>query len=123
FEDLQRPYRRLARVLLRQGRAEEAFLTLDATRARYLRDLRASNRLRATLDAPRLARADSLSEALLGARYARHQPGLALADQIDLDAQIIRLQREMEDVIGFAPAPTDTLSVNGLQTALAQRGQ
>lgn len=123
WESMQEPYRHLTRVLLRQGRPAEAFLVLDETRARYLRDLRAAARLRATLDAHAAARFDSLNEALDDVRLALADATLSIAEQTELNAREVTLRRQIDALTGITEAPADTLTLEAVQQALRPRGQ
>src|SRR5690606_26140467 len=92
----QVPHLRLTRVLLRQGQAAEAFLTLDETRARYLRDLRSSARLRAQLGVAEAARLDSLSTALDSVRASLGGDALDVAARSALEARELALQQRID---------------------------
>ena len=68
FAVAQTPHRGLVRVLVRQGKAAEAFAVLDGARARTLRDMRARSGGRLT--SARRARVDSLLAAVHTERIA-----------------------------------------------------
>lgn len=124
WELTQEPYLHLTRVLLQQGRAAEAFLTLDETRARYLRDLRASAQLHRRLDASARLRLDSLTSAQQAARYRLGQRQLATPERTRLELQVVETQRAIEALTGrYANASRDTLSLDALQRILRDRGQ
>lgn len=124
WERTQEPYSHLTRVLLRQHRPAEAFLTLDATRARYLLDLRDAARLRATLDLRAAARLDSLTSALNDVRYALRDPSsLPMPERADLEMSQVTLQQQVDAVTGIAEAEKDALTLEAVQRALRPRGQ
>jgi CHAT domain-containing protein/tetratricopeptide (TPR) repeat protein len=123
WETVQEPYLHLTRVLLRQGRAAEAFLVLDETRARYLRDLRTSARLRERLGAVESERLDGLFEALDDVRYQLGDPALPLAAQADLQAQETILQREVDALVNDPGQDAGPVTLEAVQDALRPRGQ
>ena len=119
FAVMQTPYRGLVRVLLAQGLVEDAFVMLDGTRARYLRDLRQQLHVRGTLTDSTRQRADSLATALSDARLRALQleEGEAAAR-----SAISKLQSELESITG-PPLPSPTLRVPALQARLRAEGQ
>ena len=123
WEEKQKPYHELTRVLLRQGRPDEAFLLLDETRARYLRDLRASSQLRARLSAVDAERLDSLFETLDDVRFRLSDQTLSLADRVELDAQEVTLQQQADSLTGAARNDVEPVSLVDIQRALQPRGQ
>jgi len=123
WERNQKPYLHLTRVLLRQGRAAEAFLVLDATRARYLRDLRTATHLRTILDADATERLDSLTHALADVRRSLADSTLSLVEETRLKHEEIALQRQADALSGIAEASEDSLTLADVQRALHRRGQ
>ena len=118
FGSWQRPYRALVRVLLAQGRPEAAFLVLGRTRARHLRELR--------LQAWQLADAgrapvDSLRRELDRVReQLRTAP--AGPDVRALHNRETSLEVQLATAVNLDASP-DTLSLEALRDALAQRDQ
>jgi CHAT domain-containing protein len=123
WETTQEPYLHLTRVLLRQGRAAEAFLVLDATRARHLRDLRTAARLRETLDVHAAGRLDSLTTALDDVRHDLGDPALPLVERTTLEAQEVTLRQEVDALIGVHELAADSLTLEAVQNGLQARGQ
>ncbi len=117
------PYRNLIRLLLREGRAEEAFLRLDETRARYMQDLRFANRLRPMLDADRTEQLDSLEEAQDEARFESLDPEISSARHSELTREIIEIDEEANRLMGFEPVLPAPLSMGALQNVLRSRDQ
>ncbi len=123
FADLQMPYRSLVRLLLRQGRTAEAFVVLDGTRARHLRDLRSLSQRQGTLSTAARARLDRVAEQQQQAHATLARPGLSAARRSALNGRVIALQREVERVSGFEPAQPEPLRMGALQATLRTRGQ
>ena len=123
WEETQEPYLHLTRVLLRQGRAEEAFTALDATRARYLRDRRKLARLRSQLDTTTIAQLDSLATQLRETRYQLGGGNLTPKRFSVLNQNVITLAGEIEALTGFYETDPDSLDVPALQRTLGRRGQ
>ena len=119
----QEPYHHLVRVLLRQGRTAEAFQALDATRARYLRDLRTTSQLRTNLDVDTAARLDSLSHSLDEVRQALQRGSLPIEDRSALETQEVMLQQAMDEIRGVPDQEPAPLSLEAIQRALRPRGQ
>lgn len=120
-EQTARPYARMAALLARQGHADEAFKTLDASRARRLFDLRASLRARRSLSAGERQRVDSLLDALDGVRLAI--PNASPADRAGLDAEATRLQRLVAAETRLNLDPPPPLDLGTLVDTLGQRQQ
>jgi len=123
FVNLQGPYRALVRLLLLQGRGREAFVVLDNTRARYLRDLQALSERQSDLSLDAQARVDSLAFRLRAVRRSGADLRLlpdrrsALAREgMELEAQIVRES-------GYAPSRPPALDIPTLQRALRDRHQ
>jgi len=117
FAASQTPYRGLARLLARQGRARDAMVVLDQSRARHLRDLRAQVALRDRLDADGRRHVDSLLTAIEEQRLRRlRQPGA------DVALQISRLQTELRDAMAIDQT-TPELDLGALQRTLAAGGR
>lgn len=116
------PYLALIRVLVKQGRVQDALMVFDEMQARYLRDLRSA--ATQTRDLPPMVRTrlDSLTTLLHNARLQHSEPSLPLEERMALQATISRLQREREALAGgsnnYRP-----LSIARLQESLAERGQ
>ncbi|NNF58057.1 MAG: CHAT domain-containing protein [Rhodothermaceae bacterium] len=123
WESAQKPYRHLTRVLLKQGRPAEAFAALDATRARYLRDLRRLASLQNRLDLADRVRLDSLNEHLYEVRYALGARDLPIARRSELNGELLALQRQIEALMEFAETDPDSLDVSALQRSLADNNQ
>lgn len=118
FAASQVPYRGLARLLAHQGRVEEAFVILDQSRARHLRDLRAHLALRDPLAMGGGAALDSLLTQIEEAR-------LALMRSSDVDAQaaatvrLSQLQASLQRATGVASVDP-VFSVDALQESLRE---
>ena len=123
FEEYQTPYRRLVRSLLHQGKATEAFIQLDAVRARYLRDLRTSAALRRTLGPEQQQAIAELNERLREERAVLSDPSIPTADRARHEHAATKLQAEIEALTGARPAPPRPLDIPSLQAALARREQ
>ncbi|MDX1532123.1 MAG: CHAT domain-containing tetratricopeptide repeat protein, partial [Rhodothermales bacterium] len=118
FAEWQGPYRHLIGLLLRQGHAEEAFLLLDRTRARYLRDLRRLSRsLDGITDAERerLRLIQDRTEAL---RDSLLREDLAPAERYRLRARLTELEASRPSLSG-PPPPEPRLE--DVQRALGDR--
>ena len=123
WETAQEPYRHLTRILLKQGRAADAFVALDATRARYLRDLRALARLREELDEGARYRLDSLNARLRAVRYelGNEEPGLARRSL--LNQQAFELQQAIQSLAGFSNPDAYSLDLSALHRRLEHEHQ
>lgn len=121
FANWQGSHRRLVGLLLRQGRTEEAFLTLDATRARYLRDLRRTGHLRSEAGAEERARLDSLDAQVAALRSALFETAEEGSQRLRLQAHLTELEAERGQLFHADEGPAPTLAE--LQRALAPRGQ
>ena len=107
-------------LLLRQGRHEEAFLTLDAARARVLRDLR--HRRFGTRSPETQPVADSLAALLADLHGALTRPGLSPEEVARLRSRVNEVERARTALYGERTAGDD-ITVGRLQAALARRDQ
>ena len=121
FADDQSAYRNLIELLVVDGRYEEAFLILDETRARYLRDLRDANRLQESIDDETRTVLDSLQSIIDHARYELLEADVPLLEQEELRHQIVSAQREFERTLGFAPQAPDSLTLSEVRETLGRR--
>ena len=122
FATMQKPYRGLVRVRLAQGRVRDAFLVLDRTRARYLRDLRQHEQVRRGLAPERRAEADSLRQLLLSSRRlafdATTAPERARQRRVTSE-----LQQQLEALTAGALPDVGPLDLGALQDTLASTGR
>ncbi len=123
FAGSMRPYRYLIRLLLREGRYEEAFLRLDETRARYLQDLRLTNRMRPRLNADLRKRIDSLETVQDDARYASLNPDISDADRATFFSEALDARMEANRLMGFTPTAPPALTLATVQRVLEERDQ
>ena len=123
FEQTQGPYRHLIKLLLRQERFEEAFLTLDNTRARHLQDLRLANQLRPLLNEQDRFLLDSLDGIQYDVRYELNALGISPTRHSELQAEALSVQEEINQLVGFTPVRAPGLSMGAIQEALERRGQ
>ncbi len=123
FETDQGPYRDLVRLMLRQGRLAEALATLDLTRARHLRDLRLSNRLRNALAPAERHALDSLNAVLADARYSLLAPDLSTEDRSRAQGRILQTERARSALVQADLAPPPPLDIGALQERLRDREQ
>ncbi len=122
FTEWRRSYRGRTRVLLAQGRFEDAFLALEQTRARHLHDMRTQAQLLGRLSLAARARFDSLTTALAETMSALADDALPVARRNALRSQQARLmaqRRILLDLDEHFPPP----SIAALQQTLARRGQ
>ena len=119
FDTMLRPYEGLVRVRLAQGRAADALVTLDLTRARYLRDLRESNRVRRTLPPSRRPLADSLIALRQESREAE-RAAATVAERIGHLRRSSELLQDIESVVGRTLADTEPLDLEALRRTLDQ---
>lgn len=121
FDYWRDPYAGLVRVLLAEGRVQEAFLTLEQTRARHLRDLHRQTQLMSDLSDHDRLRVDSLAGHLseIRNRLSRRPPADTLAR---LKLQETRLMTELDAVLDLEPQPA-LLPLPQLQQALRDREQ
>ena len=118
FATAQVPYRLLTRVLVRQGRTEEAFAILDGARARTLRDMRERLSARDGLTPEGQVLVDSLLEALASERLA------SLADTASTEAQLLhtrhisQINARLDAATRSQEKPVRLLAVPRLQRAL-----
>lgn len=123
FEKTQGPYRHLIKLLLRQERFEEAFLTLDNTRARYLQDLRLANQLRPSLHEQDRFLLDSLDGIQYNVRYELNVSGISPTRHSELQAEALSVQGDIDQLLGFTPVPAPAMTLGAIQEALERRGQ
>ncbi|HET6568547.1 MAG TPA: CHAT domain-containing protein, partial [Rhodothermales bacterium] len=112
----QRAYRGLVRVLLAQGRSEEAFVQLETARARYLADVLTARRSAAELSPHARTRYTSLTEELAEVRTALASTG-STPEVPMLTAREAALQSAMARMVAFTPRPPH-LSLAAMQKAL-----
>ncbi len=121
FAAMQRPYRGLSHVLLRQGRTAEAFTVLDGSRARALRDILTWQTARTHLPLARRARVDSLMTVVQEQRVALLADTLLPDEAGVIRGAITNAQQQIEreaDLDASALAPLDIAAV---QRALRQQ--
>ena len=123
FERYQRPYRHLVRTLVQMDEPEQAFAQLDAVRARYLRDLRASAALRRTLGPEQQQQLAAHHEQLRDARAQLADPALDASAHARHELAVAQVQAEIESLSGARPAPPRPLALEALQAALGRRQQ
>ncbi|ARA93929.1 hypothetical protein AWN76_012690 [Rhodothermaceae bacterium RA] len=121
FDQWQGPYTGLVRVLLAEGRTQEAFLTLEQTRARHLRDLHRQAQLMGDLSDHDRLRVDSLSQQLVEVRNQLSRPSSPDA-LTRLKLRETRLMTELDAVLDLEPQAT-LLPLPQLHAALRERGQ
>lgn len=114
FAASQAAYRGLARVLAQQGRAREALVALDQSRARHLRDLRAQVALRERLSATDRRHVDSLLTAIEEQRLTEYRNGDPTGA---VTLQISRLQSELRETTAIDQT-SPQLDVPALQASL-----
>ncbi|OZC04251.1 hypothetical protein BSZ36_15430 [Rubricoccus marinus] len=115
------PSERLAALLARQGRAEEAFQVLDGSRARRLLDLRAQTAARESLPESARAELDGLLNDLDDVRLSI--PGASGAERSALDADATRIQTEIAALSGFTVQSPAALDIGALRDTLEARQQ
>ena len=118
----QRPYRGLIRVLLVQGRFEDAFLALERTRARHLQDLRTLSSLENAFSREDRLRFDSLTTALSATLNRLASDTLSTQEQDALTLQKTRLITERRALLKL-DNPLSPPSRATLQNLLAERKQ
>ena len=118
FASAQGPYRGLTRVLVRQERTAEAFTVLDGSRARSLRDLRASFALRDRLTPTRRDQVDSLLEELHSERYKLMGETLGTPEHAAATLHVSEMQSQLASETQQTGALPQALSVSQLQRTL-----
>ncbi len=109
-------------VLLGRQRVEEAFLALDAARARMLRDLRRRRTLLGTLPPETRRRADSLGAALATRHRRLTEPDLGRGERLRLRGEIADLEAR-RSVLFEDQAVSVAPGLAQMQQALATRAQ
>ena len=122
FADWQESHRSLVRVLLAQGKFEDAFEALEQTRARHLLDLRTQSRLRTEVSPGDQARFDSLTAALVEIRNQLATDTLSSAQRTELLLSEQQVVPERQAVLDLGES-LDIPSLEEVQQALAQRSQ
>ena len=120
FGQWQGPYRGLMNVLLAQDRPEEAFITLESTRARHLQDLRIQGQISNVLPSDERARFDSLTSELVSVRNQLAQA--SDAERGDLVAAETRFEAERRAVLDLNIEP-EMPSLEEIQEILAEQNQ
>lgn len=122
FANAQRPYQGLIRTLLATDQTREAFHVLDATHARYLRDLVQHHAIRRDMDAERRAHVDSLSSELIDvrARLARQIPPTL---RVDLTSKASLLLTEIEKATRVEMSADSGLDLEAYQRHLRDQDQ
>lgn len=115
--DWAAPRRGLTRVLMAQDRPREAFLVLDRSRARHLRDQQLQIRLTSTLPPRQRVRFDSLTAALSEVRSTLATDALPADRQAALEQKEVHLMAARRALLDIAPAPT-LPSIAALQRTL-----
>ncbi|MEM1117003.1 MAG: CHAT domain-containing protein [Bacteroidota bacterium] len=123
FAGVDEAYRGLVRTHLATGSPEAAFLALDRTRARYLRDLRRHLDVRARMTPEDRARATRLQAELDTTRLMLMQSGDRGPTRATVAVRVSELQEELEALTGSSMAPPPDLELSDLQTALGLRSQ
>lgn len=121
--DIEGAYRGLARSLFALGEPEEAFWTLDRTRARYLRDLQHHFEVRSRLSTQEKEKADSLQSALESARFSLLRPGLTGAERATVTFSVSALQEKLDSLTKVKPISTPSVTMDELQSSLHASGQ
>lgn len=123
FGRVEDAYRGLVRAHLALDAPRAAFVTLDQTRARYLRDMRRHLAVRSRLDSDLRVQADSTQRALEEARLLLLRDGLTAPERATATYSISALQERLEDLTGTPPEEPDDLDLGALQDTLDARGQ
>ncbi len=114
-------YAGLVRTLLAQGRMQEAFVTLETSRARDLTDLRALAQIMGTSGATR-QRYDSLSTALAATRTALTEAAAPQARE-RLKTNALRLATDLRRLVRLDRLSLPHLRLQTLQDTLRQQGR
>ena len=122
FADWQESHRSLVRVLLAQGKFEDAFEALEQTRVRHLLDLRTQSRLRTALSPRDQARFDSLTAALVEVRNQLATDTLSSTQWRQLQTREQQFVPERQAVLNLGEG-LDTPPLDAVQQALAERNQ
>jgi CHAT domain-containing protein len=113
------PYRAYASLLLETGRHEEAFSWLDASRSRYLRDVRRMGVLQQGAEAERQLQAETTAEL----RFVKDSIRVAgAAATPELLARSGRLQAELAQQTEYIPVDPQ-IDIQALQRRLATDGR
>lgn len=123
FGRVEDAYRGLVRAHLALDSPRAAFVTLDQTRARYLRDMRRHLAVRSRLDPDLRVQADSIQRALEESRLLLLQAGLTASERATATYSISALQEQLEALTGTPPEEPDGLDLGALQDTLGVRGQ
>jgi CHAT domain-containing protein len=116
-DDWSAPYRGLVRVLAAQDRPEEAFLALDRSRARHLRDKQLQTRLTNVLPPRDRVRFDSLTAALSTVRNALATEDLSADRRTTLEQDEVRLMAARRTLLDLESAAS-LASITALQQHL-----
>ena len=111
FSTMQGPYRGLVRTRLAQGDVAGAFTVLDMTRARYLRDLRRHQTVRAQLRPDAKLAVDSLTRTLSETRLA-FLSAETRPERAELQLRVSALQGEIERRTGAPSESADTTALD-----------
>jgi CHAT domain-containing protein len=103
-DDWSAPYRGLVRVLAAQDRLEEAFLVLDRSRARHLRDKQMQTRLTNVLPPRDRVRFDSLTTALATVRNTLATEDLPTDRRTVLEQDEVRLMAARRTLLNLESA-------------------
>lgn len=122
FDQWSDAHRGLVRVLVAQERHEEAFRTLERTRARHLQDLRMQARLTSTMLPRERVRFDSLTAALAEVRNVLAAGGLSQSERSAYVSQEVRLMAERRAVLDL-DASFSVPSIKEVRARLAARGR
>ena len=123
FATAQTPYRGLARVLVRAGRAAEALTVLDGARARTLRDMRARLEARAGLTPARQARIDSLLAELETERLSLLETEVTVDEQAAVAGRVAGINAQIDAETRSETRPLAPLDVAALQTTLRREAR
>ena len=121
FALLRSPYQGLSRVLVREGRATEAFVVLDKARARALRDIRIRQHERTRLSPAQRLRADSLLAGVHEMRMRYVTATLSVVQKATLQDSISRIQDEISDGTQQHETLPASLDVAALQQTLGSQ--
>ena len=122
FADWQESHRSLVRVLLAQGKFEDAFEALEQTRARHLLDLRTQSQLRNEVSPENQALFDSLTATLVQVRNQLATDTLSSTERTQLQMREQQLVPERQAVLDLDDA-LEIPPLEEVQQALAQRNQ
>jgi CHAT domain-containing protein/tetratricopeptide (TPR) repeat protein len=123
FSAWERTYRGLIRVQLKQGRFEDAFRTLDMTRARGLRDLRAVGRMEVLKDEG-LRREVEAIDKQIASLHDQLSGEVAGSDaHVQLQSELVVQRVRKFELLGIGAPEAHGVSLAEVQRGLAGRNQ